>query len=258
MELAQLIAAFGDGEARVLLALRGAYPLGCRDPHALLAELVAKDRARFLEDLAQDHGALARLWSVLRQAQHERFPGRSEALLAVARTLGVPLPESEYALPEHRLESLLERARAARGRRLRTRGARGHKGRVGDAVERLLVGGRVHGKEADHPAAEIKSVPVSGDRVVERVKLGVVSKTSNPLDKCGRLLFVFVEQRGPGDNDHFVRGHAYVEMEQPEWQAMWRDGYLVETAAGSPRFPARGLYLTPKWFRARGLWPSAS
>jgi hypothetical protein len=252
VELAQLIAAFGDGEARVLLALRGAYPIGCGDPRALLARLIESDRARFVADLAQDHGALASLWRVINPAP---YPGRSEALLAVARALGVPLPESEYALPEHKLEALLERARAARGRRLRTRGARGHKGRVGDAVERLLVGGRVHGKEADHPAAEIKSVPVSGDRVVERVKLGVVSKTSNPLDKCGRLLFVFVEQRG---DDHFVRGHAYREMEQPEWQAMWRDGYLVETAAGSPRFPARGLYLTPKWFRARGLWPSAS
>jgi hypothetical protein len=200
VELAQLIAAFGDGEARVLLALRGAYPIGCSDPHSVLAQLVAGDRTRFVADLAHDHGSLASVWSVISQT---RYPGRSEALLAVARALGVPLPESEYTLPEHQLDALLERARSARGRRLRTRGARGHKGRVGDAVERLLVGGRVHGKEADHPAAEIKSVPVSGDRVVERVKLGVVSKTSNPLDKCGRLLFVFVEQRG---DDHFVRG----------------------------------------------------
>jgi len=250
----QLIDAFTDGERRARLALRGAYPIGATPDeiaHAL-ARSIASDGARFVEEIAHDHAALASVWRVVGNGP---YPGRAEALLSVARALGVALPESEYALPEHRLEVLLERARAARGRRLRIRGARGHKGRVGDAVERLLVGGKVHGKEADHPAAEIKSVPVSGDRVIERVKLGVVSARSNPLDKCGRVLFVFVEQRG---DDHFVRGHFLREFATPEWQAMWRDGFLVETAAGSPRFPARGLYLTPRWFRARGLWPSAS
>src|SRR5205085_1953863 len=141
------------------------------------------------------------------------YPGRSEAVLAIARALGVRLPEDEYALPEDDLSFLIDRVRAARGSRLRVRGARGHKGRVGDAVERLLVGGRVPGKTADHPAAEIKSVPVSGDRVLERVKLGVISPTSNPLDKCARVLFVFVEQRG---DDHFVRGHSLREFSQPE------------------------------------------
>jgi hypothetical protein len=250
----ELIASFSDGERRVLLALRGAYPIAAsaREIEAALARSIAADPVRFLGEIAHEHAALATLWRI---AGRGAYPGRSEALLAVARALGSPLPESEYALPEHRLDLLLERAQAARGHRLRIRGARGHKGRVGDAVERLLVGAKVHGKEADHRAAEIKSVPVSGDRVIERVKLGVVSKSSNPLDKCGRVLFIFVEQRG---DDHFVRGHAVREFEAPEWQAMWRDGYLVETAAGSPRFPARGLYLTPKWFRARGLWPSPS
>jgi hypothetical protein len=174
-------------------------------------------------------------------------------VLAIARALGVRVPEAEYALPEDDLSFLIDRVRAARGCRLRVRGARGHKGRVGDAVERLLVGGRVLGKTADHPAAEIKSVPVSGDRVLERVKLGVISPTSNPLDKCARVLFVFVEQRG---DDHFVRGHSLREFSQPEWQTMWRDGDLVETAAGTTQSRARGLYLTPKWFRSRGLWPS--
>jgi hypothetical protein len=250
----ELIAAFSDGERRARLAARGAYPIGAGDDEIArtLAQAISADRSRFLDELRDDPRALSSLWRV---AGAGAYPGRSEALLAVARALGEPLPSGEYELPEHRLEVLLERVRAARGRRLRMRGARGHKGRVGDAVERLLVGGKVHGKEADHPAAEIKSVPVSGDRVIERVKLGVVSARSNPLDKCGRVLFVFVEQRG---DDHFVRGHTLREFDSPEWQAMWRDGFLVETAAGSPRFPARGLYLTPKWFRARGLWPSAT
>jgi hypothetical protein len=112
----------------------------------------------------------------------------------------------------------------------------------------------VIGKLADHAAAEIKSVPVSGDRVIERVKLGVLSATSDPLAKCDRVLFVFVEQRG---DDHFVRGHQLVDLDRNRFAAMWRDGFLVETAAGSPRFPARGLYLTPKWFRSEGLWPTA-
>jgi hypothetical protein len=249
-----LVDALGDGERRRLLALRGAYEIGA-DADAVKLRLlrqIACEPARFLEDARHDHTLLAALWPAVGQGA---YPGRTGALLGVARALGRPMPEIEYALPEHALESLLERARQARGRRLRLAGARGHKGRVGDAVERLLVGGKVAGKLADHPAAEIKSVPVAGERVIERVKLGVVSATSNPLAKCTRVLFVFVEQRG---EDHFVRGHSLREFDATDWQAMWRDGHLVETAAGSPRFPTRGLYLTPKWFRTRGLWPNTA
>ncbi len=115
------------------------------------------------------------------------------------------------------------------------------------------MGEKVVGKTSDHAAAEIKSVPVSGEQVVERVKLGVVSERSNPLAKCDRVLFVFVEERG---DDHFVRGFATASFDRTRWEAMWRDGHLVETAAGSPRHPARGLYLLPRWFRAAGLWPA--
>jgi hypothetical protein len=139
-----------------------------------------------------------------------------------------------------------------RGARVPVRGAAGHKGRVGDGVERLLLGRRPSGRGSDHPAAEIKSVPVSGDRVIERVKLGVLSPRSNPLYKCDRVLFVFVEQRG---RDHFVRGHHLVDFDRERWWGMWRDGFLVETAAGSPERPARGLYLTPRWFYAQRIWP---
>ena len=237
----------------MLLALRGRYVIGASEVEVRrrLAMMVDSDRARFVTEHRHDDALLARVWQALGR---EHYPGRSEALIAFAQALGQTLPDTEYELPEHGLESLLERARAARGRRLRLRGAEGHKGRVGDAVERLLVGDKVKGKVADHPAAEIKSVPVSGDRVIERVKLGVVSATSNPVEKCERVLFVFVEQRG---DDHFVRGHQLREFSPLDWQAMWRDGFLVETTAGSPRFPARGLYLTPKWFRSRGLWPEA-
>jgi hypothetical protein len=155
-------------------------------------------------------------------------------------------------LPEHTIEWLLERAHKIRGRKVPLRGAAGHKGLVGDGVERLLVGAKVPGMAADHPAAEIKSVPVAGDGVVERVKLGVLSPRSNPLAKCDRILFVFVEQRG---DDFFVAGHHAHEFTFETWTAMWRDGWIVETAAGSPERPARGLYLVPRWFRTHGIWP---
>ncbi|MCU1278126.1 MAG: hypothetical protein JWM53_1672, partial [bacterium] len=152
--------------------------------------MMSDDEAdRFLVAVQHDHSALAAWW---REHSAATFPGRAEALLALARTLGRPLPPSEYVLPEHTLEWLLERAAKLRGRKVPLRGAAGHKGRVGDGVERLLVGGKVAGMAADHPAAEIKSVPVAGDGVVERVKLGVLSPRSNPLDKCDRILFVFV------------------------------------------------------------------
>lgn len=206
---------------------------------------------RFLVAIQHDHAALARLWRE-RGRPGAPYPGRSEALLAVARALGRPLPPSEYVLPEHTLEWLVERAHKLRGRKVPLRGAAGHKGRVGDGVERLLVGGKVPGRAADHPAAEIKSVPVAGETVVERVKLGVLSPRSNPLDKCERILFVFVEARG---DDFFVAGHHVHAFDYETWAAMWRDGWIVETAAGSPERPARGLYLVPRWFRARGIWP---
>ena len=252
MDYERLAAAFSDEEQRRLLATDGAYPIGttARAVSALLVTRLAREPARFLEALRHHPGDLLRVWRVVGEGA---YPGRSEALRSAARALGQPVPDAEYALPEHALEALLERARAARGRRIPVKGARRHKGRVGDGVERLMTGAKVLGMVSDHPAAEIKSVPVRGDQVIERVKLGVVSARSNPVDKCARILFVFVEQRGA---DHFVRGHHLREFEPANWEAMWRDGHLVETAAGSPRFPARGLYLTPKWFRSHGVWPT--
>ena len=204
---------------------------------------------RFLVAVRQDHAALAAWW---REQRKTAYPGRSEAFLAIARSLGRPLPAAEYVLPEHTIEWLLERAHKIRGRKVPLRGAAGHKGRVGDGVERLLVGAKVPGMAADHPAAEIKSVPVAGDGVVERVKLGVLSPRSNPLAKCDRILFVFVEQRG---DDFFIAGHHAHDFTYEAWTHMWRDGWIVETAAGSPERPARGLYLIPRWFRAQRIWP---
>jgi hypothetical protein len=207
---------------------------------------------RFLVAIQHDHAALARLWRERTGDADAPYPGRAEALLAVARALGRPLPPSEYVLPEHTLEWLLERAAKIRGRKVPLRGAAGHKGRVGDGIERLLFGGKVAGRAADHPAAEVKSVPVAGDAVVERVKLGVLSPRSDPLAKCDRILFVFVEPRGA---DFFVVGHHAHAFDFATWTAMWQEGWIVETAAGSPERPARGLYLVPRWFRARGIWP---
>ncbi len=244
--------AFTDGERRALLALHGRYAIGApaEKVAADFEDFLAREPDRFLAALQHNSGLLDRAFFLLHR---KRFPGRAEALLAVARALGRPLPATEYEFPEDALEALLARARHLLGARVPVRGARRHKGRVGDGVERLLTGGKVRGRAADHPAAEIKSVPVRGDQVIERVKLGVLSPRSNPLEKCDRILFVFVEQRG---DDHFVRGHSATEFDRARWQAMWRDGFLVETAAGSPRHPARGLYLTPKWFRAERMWPS--
>ena len=204
----------------------------------------------FIARLQHDATALTLAWRDLSQAKP--WPGRAEALRAVARSLGRRVPSSEYVLPEHTLEWLLERAGKLRGKKVPLRGAAGHKGRVGDGIERLLVGNKVPGMTADHPAAEIKSVPVAGDGVVERVKLGVLSPRSNPLDKCDRILFMFVEARGA---DFFVAGHHAHEFDYDTWAAMWRDGWIVETAAGTTKQPARGLYLVPRWFRAMGIWP---
>jgi hypothetical protein len=202
-----------------------------------------------LARLQHDARALAESW---KQRSTAPFPGRGEALVAIARALGRRLPPSEYVLPEHTLEWLLERAQKIHGRRVPLRGAAGHKGRVGDGVERLLVGNKVPGRAADHPAAEIKSVPVAGENVLERVKLGVLSPRSNPLDKSDRILFVFVEQRG---QDFFVAGHHAHAFDHATWQQMWEEHWIVETAAGSPERPARGLYLVPRWFRAQDIWP---
>ena len=151
------------------------------------------------------------------------------------------------------LATLLARAEHIAGMRVPTRGPVTHKGRVGDGVERLLLGRRIGGsKESDHPAAEVKSVPVEGERVIERVKLGVLSDQSNPLPKCDRVLFVFVERRGL---DHFVAGHAVVEFARARWLALWRSGHLVETAAGVSGDDTRGLYLTPRFFSDERIWP---
>lgn len=204
---------------------------------------------RFLVAIQHDHGALWQLWRTHSRAP---YPGRAEALLAAARRLRRPLPASEYVLPEHTIEWLLERVQRLRGRKVPLRGAAGHKGRVGDGVERLLVGSKVVGQAADHPAAEIKSVPVAGETVVERVKLGVLSPRSNPLAKCDCILFVFVEPRG---QDFFIAGHHLHRFDYATWARMWSEGWIVETAAGSPARPARGLYLVPKWFRVQAIWP---
>jgi hypothetical protein len=204
----------------------------------------------YLARVREDHAALAQWWR--ERSPTAPFPGRAEALLALARALGRPLPAAEYVLPEHTLAWLLERAQKIQGRKVPLRGAAGHKGRVGDGVERLLVGNKVAGRTSDHPAAEIKSVPVAGELVVERVKLGVLSPTSNPLDKCDCILFVFVEARG---QDFFVVGHHAQTFDFETWKQMWVEHWIVETAAGSPRQPARGLYLVPRWFRAQGIWP---
>jgi len=242
--VSRIAAAFSADEGRRWLALRGRLADGD------LSSLIAQDQDGFLSHLAEHDGDLLRAFSAV---QSRPFPGRGEALLAVARALGRRVPESEYRLPETTLDDLLQRARALVGVRISTSGARGHKGRVGDGVERMLMGGRMAGKRSDHPEAEIKSVPVQGGDVLERVKLGVVSRSSNPLEKCRRILFVFVEERG---NDHFIRGLGLREFDDAAWRAMWRDGWLVETAAGTTKQRARGLYLVPRWFRAAGLWPA--
>jgi len=242
--VSRIAAAFATDDARRLLASRGRLAAGS------LAAMIDGERDWFVGHLAEHHADLARAFAAV---ETRRFPGRAEALLTVARALGCRLPESEYQLPEATLSDLLQRARALVGARIPTSGAAGHKGRVGDGVERLLMGGRMAGKHSDHPEAEIKSVPVLGGDVLERVKLGVVSARSNPLEKCRRVLFVFVEQRG---DDHFIRGLGLREFDDAAWRAMWRDGWLVETAAGTTRQRARGLYLVPRWFRAAGLWPA--
>ena len=155
--------------------------------------------------------------------------------------------------PPESLADLVRRAEEVIGKRVPVRGPAAHKGRVGDGVERLLLGQRVGGgKASDHAAAELKSVPVSGERVLERVKLGVLSERSNPLHKCDRILFVFVEERGL---DCFVMGHAVVETPRAGWLSLWRSGHLVETAAGVSGLETRGLYLTPRYFHDHDLWP---
>jgi len=192
------------------------------------------------------------LWQAWCALGGGRWPGRGEALIQVSRKLGQRIPDEEYVLAEDTLEWLVERAGKLAGARVLVRGEPGHKGRVGDAVEKMLLGARPARPGSDHPAAEIKSVPVLGEKIVERVKLGVVNERHNPLDKCSRILFVFVEQRV---RDYFVRGHHVEEFDWEKWERMWRDHHLIETAAGSPRRPARGLYLTPHFFYEGKIWP---
>jgi len=100
----------------------------------------------------------------------------------------------------------------------------------------------------------VKSVPVCGERILERCKLGILSERANPLSKCARVLFVFVEERG---DDAFVVGHACVELAASRWLELWRSGHLVETAAGVSGDETRGLYLTPRFFYEDGLWPAS-
>ena len=151
------------------------------------------------------------------------------------------------------LGGLLARVQSCHGRRVPVVGPTTHKGRIGEGVERLILGERAGSRHAaDHPAAELKSVPVVGERVIERCKLGLISPRAHPLEKCAKTLFVFVEARG---EDAFVMGHAYVEFAQERWLELWRMGLLVETAAGVSGDETRGLYLVPKFFSSHGLWP---
>src|SRR5437763_12201808 len=130
--------------------------------------------------MAFDLGALQRdptlLWRAWCALVGGRWPGRGEALIHVSRKLGQRIPDDEYVLAEDTLEWLLERMRKLHGMRVPVRGEAGHKGRVGDAVEKMLLGARPARPGSDHPAAEIKSVPVLGEKIVERVKLGVVNE----------------------------------------------------------------------------------
>jgi hypothetical protein len=248
--LRALLIAHTPGERRCELALFGAYrdELGDDDVLTRLETLVTARREEWLLRLSPRQLTIG--FAALRDTP---YPGRAEALRAIAHALDTRVPASEYELPESTLAGLLERIAALRGQKIPLSGPATHKGRIGDGLELLLLGARVVGKRSDHPAAEVKTVPVRGDRVLERVKLGVVSGTSNPTDKCDRILFVFVEQRG---DDYFIAGHETAEFDHDRWRAMWESGALVETSAGTVKSRARGLYLVPKWFRAARLWPS--
>ncbi len=79
-------------------------------------------------------------------------------------------------------------------------------------------------------------MPVLEDRVVERVKLGVLSANAHPLDKCARVLFVFVEWRGA---DVFVMGHACVETPRARWLTLWQEGLLSRNGGWGVRATRR-------------------
>src|SRR3954454_9530561 len=99
-----LIAAFPDGERRRLLAAHGCYPLAAQPAEIdqRFRALVTARPSCLLEAAFEHPGDLHVLWRAATTAA--RYPGRAEALLVVARALGLSLPESEYALPEHALE----------------------------------------------------------------------------------------------------------------------------------------------------------
>ncbi len=243
-----VLEAFDHNDARILLALVGRL-VDEKVALSTLSKWIRESPDEFLQLVSHEDRLLEKCWRALRA---QPVVGRSEALVALARALGRPVPPSEYELPERTLAYLLSAGDAAIGRKVALTGRGGHKGRVGDAVERLLIGEKGSGRHSDHPAAEIKSVPVQGATVIERVKLGVVSARSNPLKKCSRVLFVFVEERG---SDHFVVGHRLVEFDSTRFEAMWEAGFLVETAAGISGLRTRGLYINPGWFRAAKIWP---
>src|SRR5438094_8536575 len=136
--LAALIGALTDGDRRCILAERGRYAIGT-GAGEIEAAVSALGCGALIAAAQYNSAMLARMWRAVGGGR--AWPGRSEALLAVARALHTRVPESEYRLPEDALEALLERARRNLGRRVPVRGARRHKGRVGDGVERLLVGG---------------------------------------------------------------------------------------------------------------------
>ncbi len=253
--LDRLFARLSPGERRALLAGAGRYPLG----GPVLDEEVAQRLQNWVRQSPDDF---------LCAVQHEPptlallapsgAPGRSSALLLLARTLRRPIPASEYVLVEDTLVALLRRAEQIAGARIPLSGSARHKGRVGDGVERLLVGDKVSGRLPDHAEAEIKTVPVRGGRILERVKLaqlGADREPLGPLAKCRRILFVFVERRGV---DHFVRGHHLHEFDFAAWPRLLHERWVVETAAGSPSRPRRGLYLVPKWFARARIWPRGS
>ncbi len=255
VEIARLFVRLSTGERRTLLASVGRYSLGGTLTDEEVVRRLVGWASRAPDDFLCAVQHEPRLLALLAPAPGHGAAARSRALFLLAHALGRPLPPSEYVLVEDSLLALLDRARQLLGARVPLSGSARHKGRVGDGLERLLVGDKVHGRLPDHAQCEIKSVPVRGGRVLERVKLaqlGADREPLGPLTKCRRILFVFVERRG---DDHFVRGHRLHDFVDDAGARLLAERWVVETAAGSPARPRRGLYLVPRWFARSGIWP---
>ena len=141
MKLDAIASAIAESEAQALLALFGWHGKPLR------AFLAARPDD-FLRAVSESPRLLTTLWTEL---ESRPYPGRSEAFLSVAHALGRSLPSCEYELPEARLDALMLRAESILGARVPVSGKSGHKGRVGDGVERLLFGDTVGGRAtSDH------------------------------------------------------------------------------------------------------------